>query len=65
MELEIDATNSITRVQTDGVTYETVVVLEYRNPTTGNLQTSEGDTNALCIFKFLPGASIFIPTVLA
>lgn len=65
VELEDDSTNSIFRVQTDGVTEEVVMVLEYRNPDTRNLQATEGDTNALCIFEFLPGASIFIPTVLA
>ncbi len=65
VELEADATYEIYRVETDGVTTEVVQVVEYRDPVTGNLLATEGDTSALCVFKFLPGASIFIPTVLA
>lgn len=65
VELELDATNSITVVQTDGVTYEVVEVLQYLNPVTKNVQATEGDTAVYCVFKFLPGASIYIPTVLA
>lgn len=59
VSLEIDATNLITRVETDDVTNETVRVLEYRNPVTRDVQATEGDTSALCIFKFIPGATIF------
>lgn len=59
VSLEIDATNLITRVETDDVTNETVKVLEYRNPVTRDVQATEGDTSALCIFKFIPGATIF------
>lgn len=59
VSLEIDATNGITRVETDDVTNETVRVLEYRNPVTRDKQATEGDTNALCIFTFIPGATIF------
>lgn len=66
VELEIDATNSITRVETDGVTNEVVQVLEYLNPTDHNVQATEGDTNAKCVFKFIPGATIWgAGTVLA
>ena len=56
---EIDATNSITRVETDDTTNETVRVLEYLDPVTRNRQATEGDVNALCIFKFIPGATIW------
>lgn len=59
VELEIDATNSITRVETDQTTYETVEVLEYIDPNTMQVQTTEGDTNVWCAFKFLPGATIY------
>jgi hypothetical protein len=59
VSLEIDATNSITRVETDDVTNETVKVLQYINPETRNVQATEGDVNALCVFQFLPGATIF------
>jgi hypothetical protein len=59
VSLEIDATNSITRVETDDTTNETVRVLEYLDPVTRNRQATEGDVNALCIFKFIPGATIF------
>ncbi len=59
VSLEIDATNSITRVETDDVTNETVRVLEYLDPVTKNTQATEGDTSALCVFKFLPGATIW------
>lgn len=59
VSLEIDATNLITRVETDDVTNETVRVLEYRNPVTREVQATEGDTSALCIFKFIPGATIW------
>ena len=59
VSLEIDATNSITRVETDDVTNETVRVLEYLDPVTRNRQATEGDVNALCIFKFIPGATIW------
>lgn len=59
VSLEIDATNSITRVETDDTTNETVRVLAYLDPVTRNTQATEGDTNALCIFKFVPGATIW------
>ena len=59
VSLEIDATNSITVVETDDVTNETVRVLRYLNPVTREVQATEGDTSALCIFKFSPGATIF------
>jgi hypothetical protein len=59
VSLEIDATNSITRVETDDVTNETVKVLQYLDPVTRNVQATEGDVNALCIFKFIPGATIW------
>lgn len=59
VSLEIDATNSITRVETDDVTNETVRVLQYLDPVTRNVQATEGDVNALCIFKFIPGATIW------
>lgn len=65
VELEDDATNSIFRVQTDGTTTEVVQVLEYRSPTDRNVQATEGDTSALAIFTFLPGATIYGATVLA
>jgi hypothetical protein len=59
VSLEIDATNSITRVETDDVTNESVQVLAYLDPVTRNTQATEGDVNALCIFKFIPGATIW------
>lgn len=59
VSLEIDGANSITRVETDDVTNETVRVLEYLNPVTRNRQAAEGDISALCIFKFIPGATIW------
>lgn len=59
VSLEIDATNSITVVETDDVTNETVRVLSYLNPVTRNVQATEGDTSALCLFKFIPGATIW------
>lgn len=59
VSLEIDATNSITRVETDDVTNETVKVLAYLNPVTRNTQATEGDTSALCLFSFIPGATIW------
>lgn len=59
VSLEIDATNSITRVETDDVTNETVKVLEYLDPFTRNRLTAEGDVNALAVFKFIPGATVF------
>lgn len=66
VSLEIDATYSITRVETDDVTNETVMVMEYLDPITRNRQPTEGDTSVLCVFRFLPGASIWGPgTVLA
>lgn len=66
VSLEIDATNSITRVETDDTTNETVQVCAYLDPVTRNTQATEGDTSALCVFKFLPGATIWgVGTVLA
>jgi len=66
VSLEIDATNSITRVETDDVTYETVKVLEYLDPVTRNKQATEGDTSVWAVFKFIPGATIWgVGTVLA
>ncbi len=56
--LDIDATNGIWVVETDDVTAEVVRVLEYLDPVTRNRQATEGDTSALCVFKFLPGATI-------
>jgi hypothetical protein len=57
--LDIDATNAIWVVETDDVTAEVVKVLGYLDPVTKNPQTTEGDTSALCLFKWLPGATIF------
>lgn len=66
VSLEIDSTNSITRVETDDTTNETVMVMEYLDPVTRNRQATEGDISVLCIFRFLPGASVWGPgTVLA
>lgn len=66
VELQIDATNSITRVETNGVTTEVAWILEFLDPTNQNTQATEGDTNALCVFKFIPGATIWgAGTVLA
>jgi hypothetical protein len=59
VSLEIDSTNGITRVETDDTTNETVRVLEYLDPVTRNRQATEGDVNALCVFTFIPGATIF------
>ena len=59
VSLEIDSTNLITRVETDDVTNETVRVLEYLDPVTRNRQATEGDISVLCIFKFIPGATIW------
>jgi hypothetical protein len=63
VSLEIDATNLITRVETDDVTNETVKVLEYLNPFTREPLTAEGDVNALAVFKFIPGATIHGPGI--
>lgn len=63
--LDIDATNNIWVVETDDVTAEVVRVLRYLDPITNNVQATEGDTSALCVFKFIPGASIYIPIILA
>jgi len=63
--LELDATNLIWCVETDNVTQEIVRVLEYVHPVTKTPLTAEGDVNALAIFKFIPGASIYIPVILA
>ena len=59
VSLEIDGTNSITVVETDDVTNETVRVLEYLDPVTRNRQATEGDVSALCVFKFIPGATVW------
>lgn len=59
VSLEIDATNLITRLDTADTTNETVWVLEYLDPTNQNTQATEGDTNALGVFKFIPGATIW------
>lgn len=66
VETQIDATNSITRVNAAAVTNETVWILEFLDPANQNVQAAEGDTNALCVFKFIPGATIWgVGTVLA
>jgi hypothetical protein len=57
--LDIDATNAIWVVETDDVTAEVVRVLSYLDPVTKNPQVAEGDSSVLCVFKFLPGASIY------
>ena len=59
VSLEIDATNSITRVETDDVTNETVKVLRYITPGTNEVQATEGDTSVWCVFQFIPGATVF------
>ena len=63
--MDIDATNAIWVVETDDVTADIVRVLGYRDGLTMNVQATEGDTSAWCVFKFIPGASIFIPIILA
>ncbi|MCR4339556.1 MAG: hypothetical protein NUW01_06680 [Gemmatimonadaceae bacterium] len=65
VSLEIDGTNSITRVETDDVTNECVAVLRYLTPGTMNVQATEGDVSVWAVFKFLPGATIYNATVLA
>lgn len=65
VSLDADSANSIWVVETDDVTAEVVQVLQYLDPVTKNVQATEGDTSVLVVFKFLPGASIYIPTVLA
>jgi hypothetical protein len=64
-ELELDATNSITCVELASTTYEVVRVLQFLDPVTRKVQATEGDTSVWCVFKFIPGASIYIPTILA
>lgn len=63
--MDIDATNNIWVIETDDVTAEVVQVLQYLDPITKTPQTAEGDTSVLCVFKFMPGASIYIPIILA
>ena len=58
-ELEIDGTNSITRVQLDGTTYEVVKLLQFIDPVTKNKQATEGDYNVFVVFKFIPGATVY------
>jgi len=64
VECEIDATYSITRVETDQTTYETVKVLRYLTPETMEIQATEGDVSVWAVFKFIPGASIYGPGII-
>lgn len=59
IETQIDATNSITRLNAAATTNETVRTVEYLDPVTRNRQATEGDVNALGIFKFIPGATVW------
>lgn len=59
VETQIDATNSITRVNAAATTNETIRTLQYLDPITRSVQATEGDTNALAIFKFIPGATVW------
>jgi hypothetical protein len=59
IETQIDATNGITRLNAAATTNETVRTVAYLDPVTRNTQATEGDTNALGIFKFIPGATVW------
>lgn len=66
VETQIDATNLITRVNAAATTNETIITLEYLDPASQNTQATEGDTNVLAVFKFIPGATIWgVGTILA
>lgn len=60
--LEIDSTNSIWSVEDDDAGNDAVRVLELLNPITRQPLTADGDVNALCVFKVVPGASVYNST---
>lgn len=57
--IEKDGTNVIWVIDTADAGADGVVVLGYVNPITKTVQTVEGDTSALCVFRFNPGATIW------
>jgi hypothetical protein len=59
--VKVESTKWVVNVDDNG--NDSVVVLQYLNPITRNVQATEGDTNALCVFKFVPAATIWSGTV--
>ena len=57
-----DATNVIWVVDTADAGNDSVLVLQYLNPTTRNVQTVEGDTSVWAVVKFTPAATIWSGT---
>jgi hypothetical protein len=60
--LEIDATYTIWRVETDDDGNDAVVVHDFRHPVTREVLTSEGDTDALVVFRFVQAATVYAGT---
>jgi hypothetical protein len=59
--IQKDATNVIWVVDTADASNDSVVVLEYRNPNTKEIQTVEGDTSVWAVVRAVPGATIWGP----
>ena len=59
--IERDGTNVIWVIDTADSGADGVVVLGYLNPTTRNPQTTEGDTQPWCVFRFNTGATVWGP----
>lgn len=59
--IQADGTNSIWVVDTTDAGNDSVVIQEYRNPETREVQTAEGDSSVWAVVRFVPGATIWGP----
>ena len=57
--IQKDATNVIWVVDTADASNDSVVIMEYRNPNTREIQVAEGDTSVWAVVRFNPGATIW------
>jgi hypothetical protein len=57
--LEIDATNAIWRAETDDAGNDSIIVLEFRDPVTREVLTTEGGTDPLVVFRFKEAATVY------
>ena len=61
--VEKDATNVIWVVDTSDASNDSVVCLQYLDPRTKEVQTTEGDTSVWVVIKFVPAATVWSGTV--
>lgn len=59
--IEKDATNVIWVADTSDAGNDSIVIQEYRDPSTREVQTTEGDSSVWAVVRFVPGATVWGP----